>query len=130
MQARAAIADGNGQFTLETIDVGEPEGDEVLVEIKAAGICHTDHASLKWKRPLVMGHEGAGMVRATGPAVRRVNAADRVVLNWAIPCGSCFQCLEGNAVLCEKSKPAHVMERSEAHAHPGGTLWRGAPIDR
>jgi S-(hydroxymethyl)glutathione dehydrogenase / alcohol dehydrogenase len=52
------------------------------------------------------------------------------VLNWAIPCGHCFQCQRGNAVLCEESKPAHVMERSRGHAHADGTLWRGRPIDR
>ncbi|HVV73439.1 MAG TPA: alcohol dehydrogenase catalytic domain-containing protein, partial [Verrucomicrobiae bacterium] len=85
MQARAAIADGQGRFTIEVIDVAEPLGDEVLVEIRAAGICHTDHASLSWKRPLVMGHEGAGVVRAVGPEVAHVRPGDAVVLNWAIP---------------------------------------------
>ena len=130
MQAQAAIADGKGHFSIETIEVGTPLGDEVLVDIKAAGICHTDHASLNWKRPLVMGHEGAGVVRAIGPAVRHVQIGDAVVLNWAIPCGQCFQCKRGDAVLCEESKPAYVMERSLGHAHPQGTTWNGQPIDR
>lgn len=130
MQARAAIADGQGRFTIETIDVSDPLGDEVLVEIKAAGICHTDHASLNWKRPLVMGHEGAGVVRAIGPQVNHVKPDDSVVLNWAIPCGQCLQCRKGQAVLCEVSKPAYVMERSAAHAHPDGTTWEGRALDR
>jgi Zn-dependent alcohol dehydrogenase len=130
MQAQAAIADGNGQFALERIEVSEPIGDEVLVEIKAAGICHTDHASLSWKRPLVMGHEGAGIVRSVGPLVRHVQPGDPVVLNWAIPCGTCFQCRKGETVLCEDSKPAFVMERSNGHAHPEGTTLRGRPVDR
>ena len=130
MQARAAVADGQGRFTLETIDVSDPIGDEVLVEIKAAGICHTDHASLNWKRPLVMGHEGAGVVLAVGPSVNHVKPGEPVVLNWAVPCGRCFQCRQGHAVLCEDSKPAYVMERSNAHAHPEGTRWKGTPIDR
>jgi Zn-dependent alcohol dehydrogenase len=130
MQARAAIADGQGRFTIETIEVSEPSGDEVLVEIRAAGICHTDHASLSWKRPLIMGHEGAGVVRAVGPEVSQVRPGDSVVLNWAVPCGKCFQCLQGQAVLCEESKPAYVMERSNAHAHPEGTTWKGKAVDR
>lgn len=130
MQAQAAIADGNGKFSLETIEVLEPAGDEVLVEIKAAGICHTDHASLNWKRPLVMGHEGAGVVRSVGPEVRHVRPGDAVVLNWAIPCGACFQCERGEAVLCEESRPAYVMEPSKGHARPEGTTWRGKPVDR
>jgi S-(hydroxymethyl)glutathione dehydrogenase/alcohol dehydrogenase len=130
MEAQAAIADGKGHFALERIEVGEPIGDEVLVEIKAAGICHTDHASLNWKRPLVMGHEGAGVVRSVGPQVRHVQPGDSVVLNWAIPCGTCFQCRRGEMVLCEDSKPAYVMERSNAHAHPEGTTLNGRPVDR
>ena len=130
MQAQAAIADGKGQFTLERIEVAEPIRDEVLVTMKAAGICHTDHASLSWKRPLVMGHEGAGIVRSVGPEVRHVQPGDPVVLNWAIPCGSCFQCQRGNEVLCEESKPAYVMERSKGHAHPEGTTLKGRPVDR
>src|SRR5579883_2841718 len=130
MQAQAVIADGYGKFALERIEVGDPIGDEVLVEMKAAGICHTDHASLSWKRPLVMGHEGAGVVRKVGSQVRHVKPGDSVVLNWAIPCGSCFQCRAGNAVLCENSKPAYVMERSNGHAHPEGTTLHGKPVDR
>ena len=130
MQTPAAIADGQGAFTLDTIEVAAPSDGEVLVEIRAAGICHTDHASLSWKRPLVMGHEGAGIVREIGAGVKHVNVSDPVVLNWAIPCGHCFQCGRGHAVLCEESKPAYVMERSRGHAHAEGTTWRGQPIDR
>lgn len=126
----AAIADGRGAFSLEEIEVGDPGPGEVLVEIRACGICHTDHASLRWGRPLVMGHEGAGVVRATGAGVATVRPGDRVVLNWAIPCGTCFQCRDGHPVLCETSRPAHVLERSAGHARPEGTLWRGRPVDR
>jgi S-(hydroxymethyl)glutathione dehydrogenase/alcohol dehydrogenase len=130
MQAQAAIADGKGQFALESIEVTEPIGDEVLVEMRAAGICHTDHASLRWRRPLVMGHEGAGVVRSVGPLVRHVRPGDAVVLNWAIPCGQCYQCRNGETELCEESRPAYVMERSNGHAHPEGTTFRGNPVDR
>ena len=130
MPTLAAIADGAGAFAIDEIEVASPQRDEVLVEIKAAGICHTDHASLSWKRPLVMGHEGAGLVRETGPDVTHVKPGDRVVLNWCIPCGECFQCRRGDTVLCETSRPAHVMEPSRGHAHADGTRWRGRPIDR
>jgi S-(hydroxymethyl)glutathione dehydrogenase/alcohol dehydrogenase len=130
MKCPAAIADGVGNFEIDEIEVGSPLADEVLVEIKAAGICHTDHASLSWQRPLVMGHEGAGIVREVGEGQMHVRPGDRVVFNWAIPCGECYQCERGNAVLCEFSQPAHVMQRSLGHAHPDGTTWRGAPIER
>ena len=127
---RAAIADGAGSFCIDEIAVGMPLDDEVLVEMRAAGLCHTDHASLSWRRPLVMGHEGAGVVRAVGPGVTHVEPGDRVVLNWCIPCGQCFQCRRGDTVLCETSRPAHVMEASRGHAHADGTTWRGRAIDR
>ena len=130
MQTIAAIADGFGSFQLDTIEVALPKPDEVLIKMEASGICHTDHASLSWKRPLVMGHEGAGIVRETGAGVTHVKAGDRVVLNWCIPCNECFQCQRGDTVLCESSKPAHVMSPSRGHAHARGTLWRGTPIDR
>lgn len=130
MQTRAAIADGAGAFVIDDIEVSSPQRDEVLVEIRAAGICHTDHASLSWQRPLVMGHEGAGVVREVGDGVSHVAVGDRVVLNWCIPCGTCAQCRRGDTVLCETSRPAHVMEPSRGHAHRDGTRWRGTPIDR
>ena len=130
MLTPAAIADGRGAFVLDEVDVASPAPGEVLVEMRAAGICHTDHASLSWKRPLVMGHEGAGVVREVGEGVGHVAPGDAVLLNWAIPCGECPQCQRFNEVLCERSKPAHVMEPSEAHAHREGTRWRGVPVDR
>lgn len=130
MLTRAAIANGCGGFVLDEIDVASPAPGEVLVEMRAAGICHTDHASLSWKRPLVMGHEGAGVVREVGEGVGHVAPGDAVLLNWAIPCGDCFQCRRGADVLCERSRPAHVMEPSEGHAHREGTRWRGTPVDR
>lgn len=130
MLTRAAIADGRGAFVLDDIEVSSPAPGEVLVEMRAAGICHTDHASLSWKRPLVMGHEGAGVVREVGDGVGHVAPGDAVLLNWAIPCGECHQCQRSNEVLCERSKPAHVMEPSEGHAHREGTRWRGVPVDR
>ncbi|WP_396627629.1 alcohol dehydrogenase catalytic domain-containing protein [Luteitalea sp.] len=130
MRTQAAIADGAGAFVIDEIDVSSPLADEVLVEIRAAGICHTDHASLSWKRPLVMGHEGAGVVREVGSGVTHVRPGDVVVLNWCIPCGSCAQCQRGDTVLCEVSKPAHVMAPSRGHAHAAGTQWRGRAIDR
>ena len=130
MKCPAAIADGAGRLEIDEIEVASPQADEVLVEIKAAGICHTDHASLSWGRPLVIGHEGAGIVREVGEEVRHVRAGDRVVLNWAIPCGECYQCERSEAVLCEFSQPANVLQRSLGHAHPQGTTWHGEPIDR
>ncbi|MEM6822412.1 MAG: alcohol dehydrogenase catalytic domain-containing protein [Verrucomicrobiota bacterium] len=91
-ETRAAIADGSGGFHIDTIEVASLKENEVLVEIKAAGMCHTDWDSLNWNRPLVVGHEGAGVVLEVGGGVTHVTLGDRVVLNWAIPNTRDFRC--------------------------------------
>src|SRR5689334_15659847 len=74
--------------------------------MKAAGVCHSDlhPAAGDWpmKMPVVLGHEGAGIVRDVGPSVTSVKPGDRVVLCWAPACGSCAACRSGRAVLCER----------------------------
>src|SRR5487761_1597531 len=95
MNVRAAVTEGDGTFSIETIAVDAPAAGEVLVAIKASGVCHTDWDSLRWKKRLILGHEGAGTVVAVGDRVSRFSIADRVMLNWAIPCCKCFQCRLG-----------------------------------
>ena len=104
--------------TFETIDVADPTGEEVLVEITAASLCHTDvgitRGHLEESFPLVMGHEGAGRVRAVGDDVESVEPGDQVVLG-RITCGRCEFCRQGNGQLCTK--------RTEARRN--GTLRTG-----
>ncbi|PHN06054.1 alcohol dehydrogenase catalytic domain-containing protein [Flavilitoribacter nigricans] len=120
MQTQAAVTTGDGAFSITTIEVGRPQPHEVLVAVKAAGICHTDWDSIRWGRTMVLGHEGAGVVEAVGEAVTHVKAGDPVLLNWAIPCGDCFQCRHGNYSICE----------DDHNPHSGSTRWQGKPIDR
>ncbi|KAA3657596.1 MAG: histidine kinase [Chloroflexi bacterium] len=101
IKAKAAITDGFGNVTIDTIEVYPPEQDEVLVEIKAAGVCHTDYIYMSREIPRILGHEGAGIVQQVGPGVMHVQPGDRVLLNWATNCGTCFQCQRGNYSLCE-----------------------------
>jgi len=100
--AKAIVTDGLGCFKLQEVKIDDPQRGEVLVEIKAAGVCHTDFDSLFWKRRMIIGHEGAGIVRACGEGVTHVREGDRVLLNWAIPCGECFQCRRGAENICEQ----------------------------
>ncbi len=130
MKAKAAITDGNGNFAIDEIEVGEPQADEVLVEVRAAGICHTDWDSLSWGKPLVLGHEGAGVVHSVGSAVTHVAPGDRVLLNWAISCGQCLQCRLGNHSLCEKHSPVAGLDPLGGHAHLEGTTHKGQPVER
>ncbi len=131
IEARAAVTEGRGLFTIQTLEVEDPQGDEVLVQIKAAGVCHTDWDSLSWKRRLVLGHEGAGVVMKTGPDVKSIQAGNRVMLNWAIPCFECFQCKLGNQHLCERNSSVTAGNKvSAGHAALLSTRWQGEPVER
>jgi S-(hydroxymethyl)glutathione dehydrogenase/alcohol dehydrogenase len=107
MRIKAAILWERGQpLAIEDADLDPPGAGEVLVEIKAAGVCHSDlhPARGDWptRTPLVLGHEGAGIVRDLGPGVAGVEPGDHVVLCWAPACGVCPSCLDGQAVLCDR----------------------------
>ncbi|GAC1366177.1 MAG: Zn-dependent alcohol dehydrogenase [Acidobacteriaceae bacterium] len=101
MDVRAAVAEGDGSFSIEEIGIDSPGAGEVLIAIKASGVCHTDWDSVGWGRRVVMGHEGAGEVVEVGEGVEEHRPGDRVMLNWAIPCGVCFQCSRGKENICE-----------------------------
>lgn len=126
----AIIADGAGRFSLETVDVDPPVAGEVRVAIAAAGVCHTDHASLRWPGPLVMGHEGAGHIEAIGEGVAGLQIGQPVLLNWAIPCGHCFQCGQGAEALCERTHELDVTRLGNSRTHAGATRRRGQPVER
>lgn len=133
LQGMAAIGDGRGGFVIEPVSVRAPLAGEVRVRLTAAGICHTDHASLHWPGPLVLGHEGAGVVESVGPGLADQHPQWRpgqpVLLNWAIPCGRCPQCRRGHGALCERTHGVDATLGSSAPA-PGHTLWRGQPVER
>lgn len=107
MQIRAAIVWEQGApLSVEAAELDPPGPGEVLVEVAAAGVCHSDlHAtSGDWpmRLPLVPGHEGAGVVRALGNGVTRVTPGDHVVLCWAPACGTCPPCLARTPLLCDR----------------------------
>ncbi len=126
----AIVSDGKGHYQLTQIDVGQPEADEVQIRIKACGICHTDWDSIQhWNKDFVVGHEGAGIVSAVGSKVTSVEVGDHVILNWAIPCGKCFQCAEGNLHLCENNSPVCSGEL-KGHAHKQACCHGNTPLER
>jgi Zn-dependent alcohol dehydrogenase len=91
---------------LEDVELSAPRTGELLVRIEAAGVCHSDYhymtGDLKAPLPLVLGHEGAGIVEEVGPGTSgRLRVGDRVALLWRPRCGRCDACISGNPVLCE-----------------------------
>jgi S-(hydroxymethyl)glutathione dehydrogenase/alcohol dehydrogenase len=106
MQSRAAVAHAAGQpLTIETVTLDGPRAGEVLVEIKATGICHTDAFTLSGEDPeglfpAILGHEGAGVVVDTGPGVTSVAKGDHVIPLYIPECRQCPSCLSGKTNLC------------------------------
>jgi aryl-alcohol dehydrogenase len=99
----AVVREQGGPFHLEQVELSEPRPDEVLVEVVASGMCHTDllvRDSRPGSLPAVLGHEGAGVVRETGSAVRGVTAGDKVVLSFP-SCGQCQRCVTGRSAYCD-----------------------------
>jgi Zn-dependent alcohol dehydrogenase len=92
-------------LAIEELTLQEPREREVLVTVTAAGVCHSDYhymqGHLPCPSPIVLGHEGAGIVEAVGPGVTRVAPGDQVVLMWRPRCGACKYCLAGRPALCE-----------------------------
>ncbi len=99
----AVLRRQGGPLSLETITVADPRPDEILVRTVASGVCHTDLGIIAGataeQLPIVLGHEGAGVVDAVGRSVRGVEPGDHVVLSYAY-CGSCDTCRRGITVHC------------------------------
>ncbi len=107
MKVKAAVAHKAGApLTIETVDLEGPKLGEVLVEIKATGICHTDEYTLSGADPeglfpAILGHEGAGVVVETGPAVTTLKKGDHVIPLYTPECRQCKFCLSEKTNLCQ-----------------------------
>ncbi|MEG4088413.1 S-(hydroxymethyl)glutathione dehydrogenase/class III alcohol dehydrogenase [Microcoleus sp. Pol12B4] len=107
MKVKAAVARSAGQpLSIETVDLEGPQAGEVLVEIKATGVCHTDAYTLSGADPeglfpAILGHEGAGIVAEVGPGVTSVKVGDRVIPLYTPECRNCEYCLSGKTNLCQ-----------------------------
>ena len=106
MKTRAAVAwKAGAPLDIETIDIEGPKAGEVLVEIKATGICHTDAYTLSGADPeglfpAILGHEGAGIVREVGAGVTTLKAGDHVIPLYTPECRQCKTCLSRRSNLC------------------------------
>ncbi|MCJ1686940.1 zinc-binding dehydrogenase [Rathayibacter sp. VKM Ac-2927] len=102
----AVLRESGAPLAVEELDVADPGRGELLVEIDAAGVCHSDlhylRGDLRCPLPVVPGHEGAGRIVALGPDLREGFAVgDRVALLWRPNCGRCRQCVAGRPIMCE-----------------------------
>jgi Zn-dependent alcohol dehydrogenase len=95
---------------LNDVEVDEPGPGEVRIAVAASGICHSDlsaqNGDVAFRLPVVLGHEGSGVVEAVGPDVTRVRPGDHVVVSWVPACGRCFHCLRNEQYLCDAAQQA------------------------
>ncbi len=124
MRIRAAVLSHMGlarpyrrtrPLVLEELSLADPGPGEILVEIRAAGLCHSDLSVIEGARPrplpMALGHEAAGVVRALGEGVETLSPGDHVVLVFVPACGHCRACLEGRPALCEPGARANAEGR-------------------
>src|SRR5580700_12050348 len=116
---------------VETIAAGPLRGNDVRVQVKAAGLCHTDleviDGALRYPMPIVLGHEAAGVIEDVGSAVAKSRIGQSVILSLNPYCGHCFYCDRNLPILCEEylAKGPHALPfdgQSKAHLRNGHSL--------
>ena len=129
---RAAVLHALGSpLAIETVERTPLAPGDVLIRNRASGLCHTDleviDGSLAYPLPIVLGHEGAGIVEAVGAAVTRVRPGDHVVASWNPHCGDCFYCDRDLPILCEP----FTREQPRGNLLDGASRlrWNGARLN-
>jgi Zn-dependent alcohol dehydrogenase len=118
---RGVVYDGSACQVVDDLTVRDPGPGEVAVRIEAAGLCHSDlsviNGTIPFPTPVILGHEGAGVVEAVGASVTTVKEGDHVVLSTLGNCGACQYCDAGKPTMC----------RSTFGGRPQPFTWRGEP---
>ncbi|UXY28244.1 Zn-dependent alcohol dehydrogenase [Streptomyces sp. HUAS TT20] len=120
---RGVMFDGRQVQVVDDLKVRDPGPGEVLVSISAAGLCHSDlsvvDGTIPFPVPVVLGHEGAGVVEAVGEGVRHVSPGDHVALSTLANCGACADCDRGRPTMCRKAigRPGKPFSRGGQPVH-------------
>jgi len=131
IKTKAVMSDAKGGFFIDEIILNPPQAHEVLVEIKASGLCRSDYNLMLLAENIgVLGHEGAGIVKAIGDGVSNVKCGDAVLLNWATPCKKCVDCKSNKEFLCEQIASKTGTEDLWTKPAHDGILHRNKPISR
>lgn len=108
---KAVVVDALNEFSVQEVSLDPPKAGEVMVDIKATGVCRSDLSIINGKIPLelpaVIGHEGAGIIKEVGTGVEHLQVGDHVVLSFIPNCGHCFYCERGQANLCSSKDQAY-----------------------
>ncbi len=132
----ALIREFNQPWTIEEIEIGDPQPGEVKVQMEASGMCHSDHHLVTGGIPMLGfpvlgGHEGAGIVTEVGDGVDSVAVGDHVVMSFIPSCGKCPSCQAGLRNLCDLGAGllGGVADRRRNPPHPHGRRQAGLPDD-
>lgn len=132
MEARAALYTGEPELQLRDVELGEIQPGDVVVEMQAVGVCGSDLHVVKgeWPRPtpMILGHEGAGVIAAVGSQAAGVEVGQRVVVVWAPSCGTCVACRGGASTACVEARAA--IGRGEMLDGRTGYSVAGEPVYR
>ena len=133
MKVKAAVAFGSGKkLSIETVDLQGPQVGEVMIEIKASGVCHTDAYTLSGKDPeglfpTILGHEGAGVVVEVGKGVTTLKEGDRVIPLYTPECRQCEYCLNLKTNLCQAIRSTQgkglMPDQTSRFSMDGDTLY-------
>ncbi|MDX6364559.1 MAG: hypothetical protein QOC85_3569 [Streptomyces sp.] len=123
---RGVIFDGKQTRVVDDLEIRDPGPGEVLVAISAAGLCHSDlsvvDGTIPFPVPVVLGHEGAGVVEAVGAGVAHVRPGDHVALSTLANCGACAECDRGRPTMCRKA----IGMPQQPFSREGRTLYQFA----
>ena len=121
---KAAVALDFTRLSVEDVTLEAPRAGEVLVKMAATGVCHSDlsvlHGAVPMPLPMVLGHEGAGVVQAVGPGVPGIQPGDHVVLSFIPTCGHCYFCDRHEPHLCVAGSPDGSMPDGTNRLRLGG----------
>src|SRR5690606_20486898 len=133
--AKAAVLNAQNEpmVVRDDITVAAPQEGEVRVQMVASGVCHSDlsvqNGTIPLAAPLVLGHEGAGIITEVGPGVTDRAVGDHVVLSFVPQCGECYFCTRGQGFLCEKNAMGSMAGRldgTKRFSTPDGELGQMA----
>ena len=110
---KAVVVHELNRIVVEDVELEPPKAGEVLVKMAAAGVCHSDlsviNGTIPHPLPVVLGHEGAGVIEAVGEGVTHTKPGDHVVMSFVPNCGRCFHCVRGEAFLCRATPRGGAM---------------------
>src|SRR5262249_44154563 len=128
----AVMYNFNEPLKIESVNLKPPRADEVVVKLAASGVCHSDlwvlQGKLPFPPPVILGHEGAGIVEEVGAAVTDLRPRDHVVLAWVQNCGRCHYCVGGHPHLCDTGVRATMEGQENVFEKDGMDIMRMAGV--